>query len=75
MGLPLTRSQQEFRGRSVHEMSVGQLREWIDACDKMEQWVGAKKARRSWRLSRQEALEELSCRRSQDPSAVEADAI
>ncbi len=46
MQQPLTKSQQELRGRSLCEMSIGQLHEWIDACDKMERWVDAKKARR-----------------------------
>jgi hypothetical protein len=43
-------------------MSADQLRDWIDACNKMERWVDAKKARRSWRLGRQEAFEELARR-------------
>lgn len=71
MNEPLTKSQQELRGRSVHEMTIVQLREWIDACDTMERWVGAKKARRSWRSSRQEASEELARRDSFVPATLD----
>lgn len=59
MNEPLTKSQRELRGRSVGDMSIEQLRDWIDACTKMENWVGFKKSRRDWRLSREEASAEL----------------
>lgn len=59
MNEPLTKSQRELRGRSIGDMSLEQLRDWIDACAKMENWVGTKKARRDWRLGREEALAEL----------------
>ena len=56
---PLTKNQQNLRGRSIDDMSIEQLRDWIDACTKMENWVGAKKARRDWRLGREAASAEL----------------
>ena len=62
MAEPLTRSQQQLRGRKISDMTVEQLRDWIDACDKMETWVGAAKARRGWRLSGIEAQAELARR-------------
>lgn len=62
MNEPLTKTQQELRGRSVSDMSLGQLRDWIDVCKKMENWVGYNKARRGWRQCREEALAELSRR-------------
>jgi len=43
-------------------MSDDQLRDWIDACDKMERWLTAAKARRGWRLSGIEAEHELERR-------------
>jgi hypothetical protein len=62
MGEPLTKSQQSLRGRDVSDMSIEQLREWIDACTKMELWVKPAKARRSWKLGRECAIAELEKR-------------
>jgi len=62
MDEPLTKSQRNLRGRSVCDMSVQQLRDWIDACTKMERWVKFSKARRSWKRSRDAALAELARR-------------
>lgn len=59
MNEPLTKSQKKLRGRSIGEMSIEQLRDWIDACTKMTNWVGAKKAWRDWRLGREAASAEL----------------
>ena len=59
---PLSASQQSLRGRSVQNMTVDQLRDWIDACCKMENWVKFAKARRGWRQSGQDAQEELQRR-------------
>ena len=50
---PLSRSQHELRGRKVADMDDAQLREWIDACLKMEAWSRIEaKARRGWKESR-----------------------
>lgn len=49
MSEPLSKMQQSLRGRNVVDMTVDQLRDWIDACAKMERWVTAAKARRSWK--------------------------
>lgn len=46
MAEPLSKSQQALRGRKLCDMSVERLKDWIDACDKMELWVGYAKARR-----------------------------
>ena len=63
---PLTRTQQRLRGREICDMTEDQLRDWIDACEKMEQWVDAAKARRGWRLSGIEAQSELDRRSSKN---------
>jgi hypothetical protein len=60
--LPLTKSQQALRGRDVRDLSIEQLHAWIDACTKMEHSVEFKKARRSWKRGREEALAELARR-------------
>lgn len=62
MAEPLSKSQQKLRGREICDMTDEQLRDWIDACLKMEQWVGAAKARRGWRLSGIKAEQELERR-------------
>ena len=62
MAEPLSKSQQRLRGRKLTDMTIGQLRDWIDACDKMERWVTAAKARRGWKQSGQEAERELQRR-------------
>jgi hypothetical protein len=59
---PLSKSQEKLRGERVVDMTNEQLVDWIDACNKMEQWIKAAKARRSWKRGRQEALEELERR-------------
>ena len=59
---PLSKSQQTLRGRSVLDMSVEQLRDWLAACSKMELWVKPAKARRAWRLGLREAIAELDRR-------------
>ena len=64
MAEPLSKSQQQLRGRSVGDMTDDQLRDWIDACEKMESWVKASKARRSWKLSGHDAEAVLERRKS-----------
>jgi hypothetical protein len=60
---PLSRSQQRLRGRKVSDMNDAQLRDWIDACTKMEEWRGIDgKARRGWKESRAAARAELERR-------------
>ena len=36
MAEPLTKSQRSLRGKKVVDMTDDQLRDWIDACAKME---------------------------------------
>ena len=62
MTQPLTRSQHLLRGRKIADMSIAQLHEWIDACNKMEAWVKDSKSRRSWTKSRAEAEAALEAR-------------
>jgi hypothetical protein len=62
MAEPLTKSQQSLRGRRIVDLTDDQLHEWIDACKKMEDWVGHAKSRRAWRLSAIEAEAELERR-------------
>ena len=70
MNEPLTKSQSELRGRDVRHLSEEQLRDWIDACTKMERWVGFKKARRSWKRGRETASAELARRGATVPGAA-----
>jgi ribosomal protein L13E len=63
MDTPLSPSQEALRGRKVGDMTERQLRDWIDACEHMEQWTHAqRKARRDWRAGRAEAVAELERR-------------
>jgi hypothetical protein len=64
MAEPLSKSQQSLRGRKIADMTDHQLRDWIQACEKMENWVGHAKARRGWRLSGVQAEKELDRRNS-----------
>jgi hypothetical protein len=60
---PLTKEQQALRGRRVQDMTPEQLRTWIEACDRMEQWAHIPaKARAGWKRSRILAEAELSRR-------------
>ena len=67
---PLSRSQQGLRGRDIRDMTIEQLRDWIDACEKMEAWVKPPKARRSWKHSGQEAIAELEGR-ARSPNRID----
>jgi hypothetical protein len=57
-------SQQRLRGKNVADMTDEQLRDWIDACQRMEKWVKPAKARQGWRLSGEEAESALASRKS-----------
>ena len=59
---PLTKTQQALRGRDLRDLSLDQLRDWIDACEKMEQWVKDRKARRGWKQAREQTVAELERR-------------
>jgi hypothetical protein len=43
-------------------MTVAQLRDWIDACNKMEIWTKYAKSRRGWKKGREAAQAELLLR-------------
>ena len=73
MNEPLTKTQRELRGHAVGDMSLEQLRDWIEACTKMERWVGVKKARRSWGRSCELASAELIRRGVQLPNLIAED--
>lgn len=62
MDAPLSSAQQHLRGRDVRNMTVDELREWINACDRMEMWTKFAKARRSWKLAREIVFDELAKR-------------
>jgi hypothetical protein len=63
LGEPLTKAQQALRGRKVIDMTDAQLRLWLDACDRMEQWAHIpNKARRGWGRGRTEAEAEIERR-------------
>lgn len=62
LGQPLTREQEELRGRDVREFNEAQLRVWLVACERMEHWVKAAKARRSWKTAARETRAELARR-------------
>jgi hypothetical protein len=55
----LTKQQEKLRGKKVSDMTILEITTWIEACDKMENWVKGNKARRSWTQSRDEAENEL----------------
>ncbi|WP_430401209.1 hypothetical protein [Flavobacterium sp.] len=59
---PLTKQQEQLRGKKVNDMTNQELEIWVQACDKMENWVDVNKARRSWTKSRDEAESELEKR-------------
>jgi hypothetical protein len=59
---PLTKQQEQLRGKKVNDMTNHELEIWVQACDKMENWVDVNKARRSWTKSRDEAESELEKR-------------
>ena len=63
MAMPLSKTQQRLRGRKIADMTDDQLRDWIDACSRMEEWVKPPKARRSWKSAGQEAMAELERRK------------
>jgi hypothetical protein len=65
---PLSKSQQQLRGRDVHTMTNDQLSDWIHACNSMEKWVKYNKARRSWKRGRKEAEEEIQKRQYKERS-------
>jgi hypothetical protein len=62
LGQPLTREQEELRGRDVRELTETQLGVWLVACERMERWVKAAKARRSWKTAAAAATAELARR-------------
>lgn len=62
MNNPLSKQQEKLRGKEVCNMTIDELNVWIKACDEMENWVHANKARRSWTSSRFEAIDELEKR-------------
>jgi hypothetical protein len=60
---PLTKTQEALRGRKINDMTDGQLRQWIDACDRMEKWKHTPaKARRGWKASGARAEAQLATR-------------
>jgi hypothetical protein len=63
---PLSREQEALRGKRLADLSDCQLELWLDACDRMEHWVQFAKARRTWKRSRQVALEEQAKRRARN---------
>ena len=70
MSEPLSKSQQALRGRTLTDMTEDQLRDWIDACNKMEVWPHtAKKARHDWKLGGNEAMAELERRQSESKAS------
>ena len=62
MSNPLSKNQEKLRGKKIVDVTIDELRSWINACDKMENWVSHNKARRSWTQSRKEAETELERR-------------
>ncbi len=62
---PLTKSQQALRGLALCDMSIAQLRDWIAACEQMDQMANHKKAPRGWQKSRELAVKELESRASE----------
>jgi len=61
---PRTRRDYALTKKGVSNMSAAELQEWIRLCEKMEDWVRAAKARRSWKESRVEAEHRLELLRA-----------
>jgi hypothetical protein len=61
-GSLLTKRELTLQKKGIVNLSVGELREWIELCERMEECVRASKARRSWKASRLEAEEKLRLR-------------
>jgi hypothetical protein len=53
----LTKRELALQKKGIVNLSVGELQEWIQLCERMEECVRASKARRSWKASRFEAEE------------------
>ena len=64
VNFPISRSQEALRSIPVRDMNVLQLRDWIDACERMSNWPGMKlhKGRKFWRQNLAEANAELERR-------------
>lgn len=62
MNNSLTKEEQKLRGKNISDMTLDELKIWINACDKMENNVKANKARRSWTKSRDESINEIEKR-------------
>ena len=60
MDNPLTKEQEQLRGKKIVDLSTEELGIWIDACERMEKWVTDNKPRRSWTKSREKAEHELN---------------
>jgi len=68
MNEPLSKRQKALRGRRVTDMTHAQLRDWINACERMERWsLVPNKARRGWKASHAKAVTELETRRRRAP--------
>ena len=63
---PLSKNQERLRGHKRTDMTDTELRDWIDACEKMECWVKPAKARRTWKAARADAIAELERRRARN---------
>ena len=51
----LTKQEEKLRGKKVIDMTISELKIWINACNKMERLVKANKVRRNWTKSRDDA--------------------
>jgi hypothetical protein len=63
---PLSREQEALRGRRLVDLTDRELELWLDACERMEHWVRFAKARRTWKRSRDAALQEQAKRRERN---------
>ena len=71
MNNPLTKEQEQLRGKKIVDLSLEQLSVWINACERMENWVKDSKSRRSWRKSAEKAEHELNKRISGKKKTIE----
>ncbi len=63
---PLTREAMALQKKGTTNLSVTELREGIQTCERMEEWVRDAKGRRSWKEARMEAEERLLVLQGQD---------
>lgn len=56
----LCANEAKLQKKGVGNMTLGELKQWIQVCERNSEKVSHKKARKSWRESQKEALERVA---------------